>query len=221
MATQLIPYGAMPAGSDYGPSSYYGGSVYSSRSRQTPSRAGSDYSTTSTAKTFGDPTRAYYAPGQAPPRYFDDVVERQQWDSVPRSSDGKKYRVKRRLQNSIGDDVVMDSRFEAGSSEDRRGSSGSSRSSRSLFDDDRTLVPEDSISSFSTSQRGRARQSSRSSTSSNESSGSSRGSRRGEQIYYDQERTVISSSSRRGSGLGRVQVANERLVIEFRPTWAR
>ena len=221
---EIIPYTTPAAGSvfDYAPSSYYCGSAYaiSQHSSKRRSGAGSDYSSASTAETFGDPTRAYYAPGQAPPRYFGDDRERQSWDSAPRSSDGKKYRTTTRLQYAVGGDVVLSPDSSPRSSTSSRRSSASSRRSGarsdSLIDDDWTIVPEDSISCFSSSQRGKGRRSSR-------SHGSSKApfsGRRGEQMYYEQERTLVSVSNSRGNGIERVQMANERLVIERRPNWA-
>jgi len=88
------------------------------------------------------------------------------------------------------------------------------------MDDGWTILPEDSISCFSSSDKARGRRSSRSSGESKSFARSERESRRGEQVYYDQERTVVSSSSRRRSGDARIRIANEKLVIEVRPMWA-
>lgn len=229
MAMEVIPYSSpIPAfGSTYAPSSYYGGSAYSaskypSEPRSSYSRAGSDYSSASTAKTFGDPTRAYYAPGQAPPAYFTNSRERALWDSAPRSSDGKKYRTVTRLQYPVRDcevPVPSSSSSRKSSISSRRSSASSKRSSRrggSPLDDERTLGPGDSISQFSVKEEQGDRRPFRAF----ERSGSLSSSPLGEQMYYAREQTLLSVSSRRSGADARIQFANERLVREVRPEWA-
>lgn len=218
-AMEIIPYSSPASGSgyDYAPSSYYGGAVYAaSKHSSRPRSTRSDYSSTSTAKTFGDPTRAGYVPGQAPPRFFEDERERAEWNSAPRSVDGRKYRASTRLRYEIGDGSMGS----ASSSSSRRSSASSRRSSKrgdSPIEDDWTIVPEDSISCFSNSQRVKGRRSSGSPSSYGSAYASSRG---GESMYYERERTLVSSSSSRGNRDERIQMANERFVVERRPDWA-
>lgn len=194
----------------------YAASKHSFRPGSSYSRARSDYSSTSTAKTFGDPTRVGYVPGQAPPRFFEDERERAEWDSVPRSVDGRKYRASTRLRYDIGDGGVLNS----SSSSSRRSSASSRRSSKrgeSAIEDDWTIVPEDSISCFSGSQRVKGRRSYGSPSSYGSAYGNSR---HGESMYYERERTLVSASNSRGNRDERIQMANERLVVERRPDWA-
>ena len=208
---EIIPYSSPAPGSGYG-GAVYAASKHSSRPRSTRS----DYSSTSTAKTFGDPTRAGYVPGQAPPRFFEDERERAEWNSAPRSVDGRKYRASTRLRYEIGDGSMGS----ASSSSSRRSSASSRRSSKrgdSPIEDDWTIVPEDSISCFSGSQRVKGPRSSGSPSSYGSAYASSRG---GESMYYERERTLVSSSSSRGNRDERIQMANERFVVERRPDWA-
>jgi hypothetical protein len=195
-----------------------------SNSSSSASSTGSSYTRISTM-TFGTSSRPGYAPGQAPHDYFYNEHVREEWDSAPMDSYGRRVRqtrIRGRGSEWSGKDAYTSpiSRFEDGASQRGSGHRPYGEIGDDVSDDE-TVSPADSVSQVSS-------QPSRHPSRMPRASGMSLARDNYPQSAYSRRSSVMDAglrgmymgpgNSRRGSGT--MSIANGRLVTIEVPEWS-